>query len=126
MSGNTIDLNALFDAFNRHDADGAVSFMTDDVVFETLGGAEVHGTRIIGREAVRAAFAGVWESFPDAHWETTSHRLDGNFAVSEWIFRGTGSDGSRIEAAGVDLFSLEGGKISMKRAFRKQRPAIAA
>lgn len=126
MSGSTSDLNALFDAFNRHDADGAVSFMTDDVVFETLGGAEVYGTRIVGRDAVHAAFAGVWENFPDAHWETTSHRLDGDFAVSEWIFRGTGSDGSRIEAEGVDLFTLRDGKISMKRAFRKQRPPIAA
>ncbi len=126
MGGSTADLSALFEAFNRHDADGAVSFMTDDVVFETLGGAEVYGTRIVGREAVRDAFAGVWASFPDAHWETTSHRLDGDFAVSEWIFRGTGSDGSRIEAEGVDLFTLRDGKISMKRAFRKQRPPIAA
>lgn len=126
MSGNTADLKALFDAFNRHDADAAVSFMTDDVVFETLGGAEVYGTRITGRDAVRDAFAGVWKSFPDAHWETTSHRLDGDFAVSEWIFRGTGGDGARIEAEGVDLFTLEGGKIAMKRAFRKQRPPLPA
>lgn len=126
MSGSISDLNALFDAFNRHDADGAVSFMTDDVVFETLGGAEVYGTRIVGRDAVRAAFVGVWENFPDAHWETTSHRLDGDFAVSEWIFRGTGNDGARIEAEGVDLLTLRDDKISMKRAFRKQRSPIAA
>ncbi len=126
MSGGKIDLNALFEAFNRHDAEAAVSFMTDDVVFETLGGAEVYGTRIEGRDAVRDAFTGVWQSFPDAHWETTSHRLDGDFAVSEWIFRGTGGDGSRIEAEGVDLFTLKDGKIASKRAFRKQRPPIPA
>lgn len=126
MSGSTNDLSALFDAFNRHDADAAVSFMTDDVVFETLGGAEVYGTRIEGRSAVRDAFAGVWENFPDAHWETTSHTVTGDLGVSEWIFRGTASDGSRIEAEGCDLFTLRDGKISMKRAFRKQRPPIAA
>ena len=126
MSGSAIDLNALFEAFNRHDAEAAISFMTDDVVFETLGGAEVYGTRIEGRDAVRDAFAGVWESFPDAHWETTSHRLDGDFAVSEWVFRGTGGDGARIEAEGVDLFTLKDGKIASKRAFRKQRPPIPA
>ncbi len=126
MSGDLADLKALFDAFNRHDADAAVSFMSEDVVFETLGGAEVYGTRITGREAVRDAFAGVWQSFPDAHWETTSHRLDGDFAVSEWIFRGTGGDGTRIEAEGVDLFTLKDGKITKKRAFRKQRPPLAA
>ena len=126
MSGDMADLKALFDAFNRHDADAAVSFMTDDVVFETLGGAEVYGTRITGKEAVRDAFAGVWQNFPDAHWETTSHRRDGDFAVSEWIFRGTGGDGARIEAEGVDLFTLVDGKITKKRAFRKQRPTIPA
>ncbi len=126
MGGNTADLSALFEAFNRHDADAAVSFMTDDVVFETLGGSESYGTRIEGRESVRDAFAGVWKAFPDAHWETTNHTVTGDLGVSEWIFRGTGSDGSRIEAEGVDLFTLKGGKISMKRAFRKQRPPIAA
>ena len=41
MSGRTSDPCVLFDALNRHDADAAVSFMTDDVVFETLGGPEV-------------------------------------------------------------------------------------
>lgn len=125
MSGSLSDLNDLFDAFNRHDADAAMSFMTDDVVFETLGGAEVHGTRIEGRDAVRDAFAGVWASFFDAHWETTNHTVTGDLGVSEWIFRGTGGDGSRIEAEGVDLFTLRDGKIAMKRAFRKQRPPIA-
>jgi ketosteroid isomerase-like protein len=125
MSGSTDDLNNLFEAFNRHDADGAVAFMTDDVVFETLGGAEVYGTRIEGRDAVRDAFAGVWKSFADAHWETTNHTVTGDLGVSEWIFRGTADDGSRIEAEGVDLFAFRDGKIAMKRAFRKQRPPIA-
>jgi ketosteroid isomerase-like protein len=126
MSGSTADLSALFDAFNRHDADAAVAFMTEDVVFETLGGTEVYGTRIEGRDAVRDAFAGVWASFPDAHWETTNHTVTGDLGVSEWIFRGTAGDGSRIEAEGCDLFTLRDGKIAMKRAFRKQRPPIAA
>lgn len=126
MSSSTTDLSALFDAFNRHDADGAVAFMTEDVVFETLGGSEVYGTRIEGRDAVRNAFAGVWQSFPDAHWETTNHTVIGDLGVSEWIFRGTAGDGSRIEAEGCDLFTLRDGKITMKRAFRKQRPPIAA
>ncbi|MGI9511091.1 MAG: nuclear transport factor 2 family protein [Geminicoccaceae bacterium] len=126
MSASKSDLSALFDAFNRHDAAAAVSFMTDDVVFETLGGSEVYGTRIVGRDAVHDAFAGVWRDFPDAHWETTSHSIIGDLGVSEWIFRGTGKDGARIEAEGCDLFTLKDGKISMKRAFRKQRPLIPA
>ena len=126
MSADRVDLSALFDAFNRHDAVAAVAFMTDDVVFETLGGSEVYGTRIIGRDAVRDAFAGVWQAFPDAHWETTNHCIIGDLGVSEWIFRGTGKDGARIEAEGCDLFTLKDGKIAVKRAFRKQRPPIPA
>jgi ketosteroid isomerase-like protein len=126
MSGGAADLKALFDAFNRHDADAVMSFMTDDVVFETLGGDEVHGTRIVGRDAVRDAFAGVWQAFPDAHWQTTRHTVASDLGVSEWIFRGTGNDGSRIEAEGCDLFTIRDGKITTKRAFRKQRPPIPA
>ena len=124
MSDRMVDLNGLFQAFNRHDADGAVFFMTDDVVFQTLGGEEAYGARIKGRDAVRAAFAGVWKTFPDAHWEVTNHTVTGDLGVSEWIFRGTGGDGSRIEAEGVDLFTFRDDKIAMKRAFRKQRPPI--
>ena len=126
MCDGTADLQALFDAFNRHDVDGVMSFMTDDVVFETLGGEEIHGTRIVGRDAVRDAFAGVWQTFPDAHWQTSRHTVTGELGVSEWIFRGTGADGARIEAEGCDLFTLRDGKIAMKRAFRKQRPPIPA
>lgn len=125
-SERAADLRSLFDAFNRHDADAAVAFMTDDIVFETVAGSEVYGTRIKGRDAVRAAFADVWKAFADARWETTRHTVDGDFAVSEWVFSGTGSDGSKIEAEGCDLFTFRDGKIALKRAFRKQRPPIPA
>ncbi len=126
MDGCTVELRFLFEAFNRHDAVGAVSFMTDDVVFETLDGDEVYGTRVVGRDAVRDAFADVWKIFPDAHWQTTRHTVVGDLGVSEWIFRGTSSDGARIEAEGCDLFALRDGKIAAKRTFRKQRPPIHA
>ena len=62
-------LDAFADAFNRHDADAVMSFMTDDCVFEASAGPEVCGTRYAGREAVRAAFADVFATFPDARWK---------------------------------------------------------
>lgn len=120
------DLRALFEAFNRHDAEAVMSFMSSDCVFETVGGTEAHGTRIEGRHAVRAAFAEVWRTFPDAHWETSRHTVTGDLGVSEWTFRGTRRDGARIEADGCDLFTFRDGKIALKRAFRKQRPLISA
>jgi ketosteroid isomerase-like protein len=120
------DLKALFEAFNRHDADAVMSFMTADCVFETAGGSEAHGTRFGGREAVRAAFVEVWRTFPDAHWEISRHTVSGDLGVSEWVFRGTRGDGAQIEAEGCDLFTFRDGKIALKRAFRKQRPLTSA
>jgi ketosteroid isomerase-like protein len=58
------DLKALFEAFNRHDVEAVMSFMTADCVFETVGGVEPYGTRITGRDAVRDAFADSGRPFP--------------------------------------------------------------
>lgn len=63
----TQELQAFADAWNRHDIDALMSFMTDDCVFEASAGPEACGTRFEGRETVRAAFAEVWATFPDAH-----------------------------------------------------------
>lgn len=46
-------LRAFADAWNRHDVDALMSFMTEDCVFEASGGPETCGTRYVGREAVR-------------------------------------------------------------------------
>ena len=59
----TVDtLQAFADAWNRHDVDALMSFMTDDCVFETSAGPDVHGVRHEGREAVRKAYAAVWQA----------------------------------------------------------------
>lgn len=61
-------LEAVFQAFNRHDADGVMAYFGDDIVFETIAGDEAHGTRIEGYDAVHAAFNAVWRQFPDVQW----------------------------------------------------------
>ena len=61
-------LQAFADAWNRHDVDALMEFMTHDCVFETSSGPDVCGTRYEGLQAVRKGFASVWESFPDAQW----------------------------------------------------------
>ena len=60
-------LQAFADAWNRHDVDALMSFMTDDCVFEASAGPDVCGTRFEGRAAVRAGYADVWATFRDAH-----------------------------------------------------------
>ena len=61
-------LEGFADAWNRHDAEGLMSFMTPDCVFESSAGPEKCGTRYQGAEAVRAGYIQVWTTFPNAHW----------------------------------------------------------
>ena len=57
----TADTLAAFSAaFNRHDANALMDFMTEDCVFDAAGGNEVYGARFVGRDAVRAAFETVF------------------------------------------------------------------
>ena len=116
------DLEAFAAAWNRHDVDALMSFMTHDCVFEASAGPEVCGTRYEGREAVRQGFAQVWASFPDAHWGNVRHFVNGDRGVSEWTFTGTRRDGSRVEVNGCDLFTFREGKIALKNSYRKNRP----
>jgi steroid delta-isomerase-like uncharacterized protein len=115
-------LQAFADAWNRHDVDDLMSFMTDDCVFESSAGDESCGTRYEGREAVRLGYAKAWKDFPDARWSDARHFLSGNRGVSEWVFSGTQADGKRVEVVGCDLFSFRDGKIAIKNSFRKNRP----
>lgn len=118
-------LDAFADAWNRHDADALMSFMSDDCAFESSAGPDLWGTRYVGRDAVRAGFIEVWTNFADAHWGGARHFVQGDRGVSEWTFTGTRTDGTRVEVHGCDLFTFRGGKIVLKNSFRKNRLAVA-
>jgi steroid delta-isomerase-like uncharacterized protein len=118
------DLQAFADAWNRHDIEALMGFMTDDCVFEASTGAEVCGTRAAGREAVRAGYSEVWKTFPDAQWRAPRHFVCGDRGVSEWTFTGTRADGSRVEVNGCDIFTFRDGKIAIKNSYRKNRPPL--
>lgn len=117
-------LQSFADAWNSHAADALMTFMTEDCVFESSAGPDVCGTRYVGRQAVRAGFIEVWDTFPDAHWGNARHFVHGDRGVSEWTFTGTRKDGTRVEVLGCDLFTFRDGKIFLKNSYRKNRPAI--
>ena len=117
-------LEAFADAFNRHDVDALMAMMTTDCLFQASAGNAVDGERHQGQAAVRAAYAAVFDQFPDAHWGNARHFVIGDRGVSEWIFTGTMRDGRRVEVTGCDLFTLRDGKIAIKNSFRKNRPPI--
>ena len=125
MGTTVADLQAFADAFNRHDADALMDFMTDDCVFEASAGPDVCGASYVGRQAVRDAFSEVWTTFPDARWLSPRHFVCGDRGVSEWTFAGTRADGSRVEVNGCDVFTFRDGKIAVKNSYRKNRPALA-
>ena len=118
------DLQAFADAWNRHDVDALMTFMADDCAFQASAGVDVCGTRHEGRDGVRAGFAQVFRTFPDAHWGNARHFVLGDRGVSEWTFTGTRTDGARVEVDGCDLFIFRGGKIALKNSFRKSREMI--
>ena len=115
-------LQAFADAWNRHDVDDLMSFMTENCVFESSAGEDVCGTRYEGSEAVRKGYSKSWEDFPDAQWNDARHFVIGDRGVSEWVFTGTKADGKRSEVAGCDIFTFQDGKIVVKNSYRKIRP----
>ncbi|MGF1698566.1 nuclear transport factor 2 family protein [Vibrio lamellibrachiae] len=117
-------LQAFSSAWNSHDIDALMTFVTDDCIFHTAAGPDIQGNTFSGREAVRESFQQVWKNFPDAAWLDGEHFVSGDRAVSESTFCATKPDGSKIEARMVDVFTLSDGKIQVKNAFRKDRPAI--
>ena len=114
------------DAFNRHDVDSLISMMTGDCVFEAAAGPGASGTRHVGQDAVRTAFAAIFVNLPDSKWSNARHFVSGDRGVSEWTYTATRADGSRIESNGCDVFTFRDGRIAVKSAYRKDRPAISA
>ena len=115
-------LQAFAEAWNRHDVDALMSFMSEDCIFESSAGDDACGTRYEGAEAVSKGYAKAWRDFPDARWNDPNHFVIGDRGVSEWVFTGTNVDGKRIEVAGCDLFLFRDGKIVIKNSYRKNRP----
>ena len=57
-------------AFNAHDVNAIMSFMTNDCVFLASAGPDSYGEKFVGKEAVKKAFEDVFNTYPDAHWGT--------------------------------------------------------
>ena len=116
-------LRAIASGFDRHDLDAIMAHFTDDAVFETPRGPEAWGRRVVGTDAVRAAFADRFAGIPDVRYQQDDHFMDGNRGASEWTLSGTTVDGQWIEVRGCDLWTFRDGKIVKKDSYWKIRTA---
>ena len=47
-------------------------------------------SRPVGREAVRRALVAAWQADSDVQWLNGQHFVQGEFAILQWTFVGTG------------------------------------
>jgi ketosteroid isomerase-like protein len=114
-------LQAIATGFDTHDLDAIMAHFTDDAVFESPRGPDPWGTRFVGRDAVREAFAGRFAGIPDVRYRDDDHFVDGDRGASEWTLSGTTTDGQRIEVRGCDLWTLRDGQVVKKDSYWKIR-----
>ena len=112
-------LEAIADAFNRHDLEAIMAFFTDDAVFESPRGPDPWGRRFVGKEAVRDGLAARFSGIPDVHYGDEDHFIAGDRGASEWTLTGTTTDGVRLEVRGCDLWTFRDGLVVKKDSFWK-------
>ena len=115
----TDTLEAIADAFNRHDVDAIMAFFAEDAVFEAPAGPDTWGRRLVGEDQVREGFAARFAGIPDVHYGDASHWVSGDRGVSEWTLTGTTTEGARLELRGCDLWTFRNGQVVRKDSYWK-------
>ena len=118
---NIVDLVEYFAAWNDHDVERIMSFMSEDCIFETGGGSERFGTRYQGNNIVRERIVEVWTEIPDVKFTNIKHMVQGDRGCSEWTLTGIRNNGAEVEVDGCDVFTFSDGKITSKRSYVKNR-----
>lgn len=107
--------------WNARDVDALMDCMADDCAFHGSAGPDAEGKRHIGRAAVRAAYAAMFEAFPKASWTRGRHAVSGDTGLSSWRFIGTSAGGQTVDVDGCDIFAFDGERIALKDSYRKAR-----
>ncbi|AWB48845.1 DUF4440 domain-containing protein [Gemmobacter aquarius] len=114
-------LQRFMAAWNARDVDALMGCMAEDCAFHASAGPDTEGRRFVGRDAVRASYAAMFDSFPQAAWTADSHHVAGDAGLSEWRFIGTDKTGKTVDVQGCDIFRFSGDLIALKDSYRKNR-----
>jgi ketosteroid isomerase-like protein len=112
-------LEAILDAFNRHDLDAIMAFFAEDATLDTPRGPNVWGSRFEGKAAVREGLAARFAGIPDVHYGEDRHWISGDRGASEWLLTGTTTTGQRIAVRGCDLWEFRDGLVVRKDSYWK-------
>jgi ketosteroid isomerase-like protein len=101
-------------AINAHDVDAFVACLAED--YDSVQPA--HPDRAFtGREQVRENWSAIFAGVPDFQAELVSAAAAGGTEWTEWHWRGTQADGSRLEMAGVIVFGIRDGLVAWARLY---------
>ena len=115
-------LDAIQDAFNRHDVDGILSCFAEDGEWLMARGPDPwEARRLRGRQAIGNVLRARYEVIPDMRWIDMQHFISagGDRACSEWTVRGTPKAGAPFDYLGCDLWTFRDGKITKKDTYWK-------
>jgi steroid delta-isomerase-like uncharacterized protein len=101
--------------WNSHEVERILSYVTDDIVYQDLGGARV----MRGKAELRTWLNETFSAFPDFKVDLKSLFVSGEWAGDEWITSGTLEGallGMTVTAKsytvrGASIMELRGGKI---------------
>ena len=101
-------------AMNAHDIDAFVACVAED--YDSAQPA--HPDRAFrGREQVRKNWSAIFESVPDFRAELVRADAVGDVEWSEWRWRGTQADGSRLDMAGAVVLGVRDGLAAWARLY---------
>lgn len=114
-------LMRFLDAWNAHDVDKVLSFLTEDVVWIEPGVAQP----VFGKDAVRKSLENTFTAFPDLHWPKEDIRVYAGdnplFAATSWTSVGSmqgrmapgfAPTGKRMRMTGACLYEIRDGLIA--------------
>ena len=101
-------------AMNAHDVEAFVACFTED--YDSVQPA--HPDRAFrGREQVRTNWSEVFSGVADFRAEVVGMSASGDTVWSEWRWKGTQSDGGRLDMAGVIVLGLRDDRIAWARLY---------
>jgi ketosteroid isomerase-like protein len=99
-------------AWAEHDLDRALSFLSDDCVFDATGPAP-DGTRHVGHDDIRQAWKDIFDD-PSSVFEAEETFTAGDRVVQRWRYSWAGG-----HVRGIDLFKVSGDTITEKLSYVK-------